>query len=568
MLGFSFRPMLLDSLRGYTRQALTRDLLAGLIVGIVALPMAIAFAIASGVSPEVGLITAVLGGFTVSALGGSSVQIGGPTGAFIIIVLGIIGEYGQGGLLIATLMAGILLLLMGALRLGSLIKFIPYPIILGFTAGIAVTIFTTQVNDLLGLGLTGLPKEFIPKWGVLLSSLGQVHLPTLAIGVGSIILIQLTPRLTKVIPGSLVAIIVMTIAAYLLKEYGGVTGLDTIGDRYTISTKLPELVAPELSWETIQRLIGPAFTIALLGAIESLLSASVADGVIGERHRSNTELLAQGVANVVVPFFGGIPVTGAIARTMTNINNGGRSPIAGMTHAVVLLLIFLFLMPLMSYIPMACLSGVLVVISYNMSGWRSVRASFKGPRSDAAVLTVTFLLTVLFDLTIAIEIGLLLSMLLFMRRMVESTKILVSRDALQLHASGDDGHRAPTEAVLQLPQGVEVYEIDGPFFFGIANRLEEVVLATKQRPEVRILRLRHVPFMDSTAVRNLRMLLDTARSESTQLILSGVRPEVHHTLQTTGIADLLGESYICSNIHQALAVAEQYIEAKKTNEDR
>ena len=386
----NFRPMIVDSLRGYTKQALTRDLMAGLIVGIVALPMAIAFAIASGVSPEIGLVTAVLGGLIVSALGGSSVQIGGPTGAFIIIVLGIIGEYGQSGLLIATLMAGILLLLMGALRLGSLIKFIPYPIILGFTAGIAVTIFTTQVNDLFGLELTGLPKEFVPKWGVLLSSLGLTHLPTLLIGLGSILIIQLTPRLTKVIPGSLVAIVVMTIACYLLKEYAGVTGLDTIGDRYTISARIPDLVAPELSWATLERLIGPAFTIAILGAIESLLSASVADGVIGERHRSNTELMAQGVANIIVPFFGGIPVTGAIARTMTNINNGGRTPIAGITHALVLLLIFLFLMPLMAYIPMACLSGVLVVISYNMSGWRSVRASLRGPRSDAAVLLVTF----------------------------------------------------------------------------------------------------------------------------------------------------------------------------------
>ena len=541
MQRLNFRPMLIDSLKGYTRQGLTRDLLAGLIVGIVALPMAIAFAIASGVSPEVGLVTAVLGGLIVSALGGSSVQIGGPTGAFIIIVLGIIGEYGQGGLLIATLMAGILLLLMGALKLGSLIKFIPYPIILGFTAGIAVTIFTTQVNDLLGLGLTGLPKEFVPKWGVLLSSLGSVHLPTLAIGLGSILLIQLTPRLTKVVPGSLVAIIVMTIVCYLLKEYAGVTGLDTIGDRYTISSK------------------GPAFTIALLGAVESLLSASVADGVIGERHRSNTELMAQGVANIIVPFFGGIPVTGAIARTMTNINNGARTPIAGITHALVLLLIFLFLMPLMAYIPMACLSGVLVVISYNMSGWRSVRASLRGPKSDIAVLAVTFFLTVLFDLTIAIELGLLLSMLLFMRRIIESTRIVVSRDKLHVHSSEDDGQLAGREEALDLPKGVEVYEIEGPFFFGIANRFEEIVLATKARPKVRILRMRQVPFMDSTAVRNLRILIETSQGEGIQLVLSGVRPSVHETLRATGIADLIGDTYICPNIHEALTTASQYI---------
>lgn len=555
--------MLLDSLKGYNRGMLTRDLLAGLIVGIVALPMAIAFAIASGVSPEVGLITAVIGGFVVSALGGSSVQIGGPTGAFIVIVLGIITEYGMSGLLVATLMAGILLVLMGLLRLGTLIKFIPYPIILGFTAGIAVTIFTTQINDLFGLGLTSLPKEFVPKWGVLLSSLGQIHWLTLAVGLGSIVIIQLTPRLTKVIPGSLVAIVVMTILGYVLKTYCGITELVTIGDRYQISTSLPPLVAPELSWELVERLISPAFTIALLGAIESLLSASVADGVIGERHRSNTELVAQGVANIIVPFVGGIPVTGAIARTMTNINNGGRSPIAGMTHAVVLLVTFLFLMPLMAYIPMAVLAGVLVVISYNMSGWRSVRASLRGPKSDVAVLVVTFLLTVIFDLTIAIELGLLLAMLLFMQRMVESTRILVSRGELELHASGDDGHQGQSER-LTLPEGVEVYEIEGPFFFGIANRFEEVTSVTQAAPPVRILRMRSVPFMDSTAVRNLGILVATSQRSGTRLILSGVNERVHSTLRATGLADLIGDTYICPDIHRALEVASVYIvEGKK-----
>lgn len=555
--------MLLDSLKGYNRGMLTRDLLAGLIVGIVALPMAIAFAIASGVSPEVGLITAVIGGFVVSALGGSSVQIGGPTGAFIVIVLGIITEYGMSGLLVATLMAGILLVLMGLLRLGTLIKFIPYPIILGFTAGIAVTIFTTQINDLFGLGLTSLPKEFVPKWGVLLSSLGQTHWLTLAVGLGSIVIIQLTPRLTKVIPGSLVAIVVMTILGYVLKTYCGITELVTIGDRYQISTSLPPLVAPELSWELVERLISPAFTIALLGAIESLLSASVADGVIGERHRSNTELVAQGVANIIVPFVGGIPVTGAIARTMTNINNGGRSPIAGMTHAVVLLVTFLFLMPLMAYIPMAVLAGVLVVISYNMSGWRSVRASLRGPKSDVAVLVVTFLLTVIFDLTIAIELGLLLAMLLFMQRMVESTRILVSRGELELHASGDDGHQGQSER-LTLPEGVEVYEIEGPFFFGIANRFEEVTSVTQAAPPVRILRMRSVPFMDSTAVRNLGILVATSKRSGTRLILSGVNERVHSTLRATGLADLIGDTYICPDIHRALEVASVYIvEGKK-----
>ena len=354
----------------------------------------------------------------------------------------------------------------------------------------------------------------------------------------------------------------MTLLGYGLKTWGGITELTTIGDRYQISTSLPSFVTPELSWEAIQRLISPAFTIALLGAIESLLSASVADGVIGERHRSNTELIAQGVANIVVPFVGGIPVTGAIARTMTNINNGGRTPVAGMVHAVVLLLIFLFLMPLTAYIPMACLAGVLVVISYNMSGWRSVRAALKGPRSDAAVLATTFLLTVLFDLTIAIELGLLLSMLLFMRRMVESTKILVSRKELALHAHGDDGHHGAQE-VLTLPDGVEVYEIDGPFFFGIANRFEEIVSATGDRPKVRILRMRFVPFMDSTAVRNLHILIETSRAQGVQLVLSGVNPRVRETLVATDIVDLIGEHYICSDIHLALEAAVSYITNKE-----
>ena len=354
----------------------------------------------------------------------------------------------------------------------------------------------------------------------------------------------------------------MTLLGYGLKTWGGITELTTIGDRYQISTSLPSFVTPELSWEAIQRLISPAFTIALLGAIESLLSASVADGVIGERHRSNTELIAQGVANIIVSFVGGIPVTGAIARTMTNINNGGRTPIAGMVHAVVLLLIFLFLMPLTAYIPMACLAGVLVVISYNMSGWRSVRAALKGPRSDAAVLATTFLLTVLFDLTIAIELGLLLSMLLFMRRMVESTKILVSRKELALHAHGDDGHHGAQE-VLTLPDGIEVYEIDGPFFFGIANRFEEIVSATGDRPKVRILRMRFVPFMDSTAVRNLHILIETSRAQGVQLVLSGVNPRVRETLIATDIVDLIGEHYICSDIHLALEAAVSYITNKE-----
>lgn len=558
MSSFPFRPRLVESLRGYSRSQLSTDLMAGVIVGIVALPLAIAFAVASGVSPEVGLITAVIGGFIVSALGGSSVQIGGPTGAFIVIVYGVIEQYGLSGLLISTFLAGVLLVLMGALRLGTLIKFIPYPIIVGFTAGIALTIFSTQINDLLGLGIEGLPADFISKWGVLLSNITTAHWITALIGLGSIAIIQLTPRLTKVIPGSLVAIVLMTLVVYVLREHLALEGIKTIGDRFTISNELPPLVVPELSLQTIRHLAAPTFTIAMLGAIESLLSASVADGVIGERHDSNTELIAQGVANMVVPFFGGIPVTGAIARTMTNINNGGRSPISGIVHAVTLLLIFLFLMPLTSYIPMACLAGVLVVVSYNMSGWRSIRAQWSGPKSDLVVLLVTFALTVLFDLTIAIEIGLLLAMLFFMRRMVESTRILVSRDELSLIAGQDDHKRSAAEATLSLPQGVEVYEIEGPFFFGIANRFEELMASAPKRPKVRILRMRFVPFMDSTAVYNLGMLCEKSKAEGIQVVLSGVNERVRATLTETKVEALIGSDNICPDIQTALSKAESY----------
>ncbi|MDO4707638.1 MAG: SulP family inorganic anion transporter [Porphyromonadaceae bacterium] len=561
MTSFSFRPRLLDALKGYTHKQLTTDLMAGVIVGIVALPLAIAFGVASGVSPEIGLLTAIIGGFIVSALGGSSVQIGGPTGAFIVIVYGVIQQYGISGLLISTFLAGILLVLMGALRLGSLIKFIPYPIIVGFTAGIALTIFSTQVNDLLGLGIESMPADFFGKWSALLSSLGDIHPLTALIGLGSIIVIVLTPRMTKVIPGSLVAIVLMTLLAYVLKSHLSVEGIQTIGDRFTISGEWPPIVFPELSLESIRTLAAPTFTIAMLGAIESLLSASVADGVIGERHDSNTELIAQGLANMVVPFLGGIPVTGAIARTMTNINNGGRTPISGIVHTVTLLLIFLFLMPLTAYIPMACLSGVLVVVSYNMSGWRSIKAQGKGPRGDLMVLWLTLILTVVFDLTIAIEIGLLLSMLFFMRRMVETTRIFVSRDELDLLAERDDQGNA--QQTLSLPHGVEVYEIEGPFFFGIANRFEEMIASVAKPPKVRIIRMRSVPFIDSTAANNLAILCRNSEDEGVRIILSGVNDRVYRTLARVGLLSKIGAGYVCRDIHAALEVAERYLQGEQ-----
>lgn len=556
---FEFQPALVSALKSYSREKFFSDLMAGIIVGIVALPLAIAFGIASGVSPEKGLITAIIGGFIVSFLGGSNVQIGGPTGAFIVIVYGIIQKYGIEGLAIATIIAGIILLLMGALKLGTIIKFIPYPIVVGFTSGIALTIFTTQMKDLFGLTMEHVPADFISKWIAYAKSFDTVNLWSFVIGVASILLIVVTPKFSKKIPGSLVAIVVLTVVVYLLRSYFGITGIETIGDRFTINASLPAPAKLAFNMETIDSLISPAFTIAMLGAIESLLSATVADGVTGSKHNSNTELIAQGAANIVVPLFGGIPVTGAIARTMTNINNGGKTPVAGIIHAVVLLLILLFLGPLTKHIPMACLAGVLIIVSYNMSEWRTFRSLMKNPKSDVAVLLTTFFLTVIFDLTVAIEIGLLLAMLLFMRRMTEATKVSVIRDEIDLSHEGEIPH---DEERLVLPAGVEVYEIDGPFFFGIANKFDESMKGIRDKPKVRIIRMRKVPFMDSTGLHNLESLYRLSSTERIHLILSGVNPQVHKVLTKSGFAAKIGETNICSNINEALQKAEEEVKKK------
>lgn len=559
---FDFSPKLFDALKNYSTRTFAQDAMSGIIVGIVALPLAIAFGIASGVSPEVGIFTAILGGFIVSLLGGSNVQIGGPTGAFIVIVYGIIQRYGIDGLIVATFMAGVLLIVMGALKLGTLIKFIPYPIIIGFTAGIAITIFSTQINDLFGLGLTQLPGDFLGKWGRYLGAFTHMSLLPFLFGMASILIIAFTPRLSKKIPGSLVAIVFLSLLAFLLKHFAHVEGLECIGDRYTIQTTLPRPVLPTLSIETIRELFPSAFTIALLGAIESLLSASVADGVTGDRHRSNTELIAQGAANLVVPIFGGIPVTGAIARTMTNINNGGKTPIAGLIHAVILLLLLLFLGPLMDYIPMAVLAGVLVIVSYNMSGWRSIVGILRGPRADIAVMVVTFALTVLLDLTVAIEIGLLLAMLMFMRRMIESVHIKVSEDTLHLDLEEQKHHTLQHECI-DIPKGVEVYEIEGPFFFGIANQFEEVVTTVGRTSRVRIVRMRFVSFMDSTGLHNLTNLVRICKMDRVHLILSGVNKTVLHTLLVSGLLQELGQENVLPNIHLALQRAKEVLDKEE-----
>ena len=550
-----FHPKLWSALRHYSSARLKADIIAGIVVGIVALPLAIAFGIASGVSPTVGLITAIIGGFLVSFLGGNSVQIGGPTGAFIIIVYNIIAQFGLPGLAIATAMAGVILVIMGVFKLGTMIKFIPYPIVVGFTAGIALTIFSTQINDFLGLGLRDIPGQFIPKWGMYLRSFANIDAATLLTGVASLLIIVLTPKISKKLPGALIAIIVVTAVSYFMREYTSWFAVETIGDRFgDMPTDIPTPHGFTLNMATINLLLPSAFTIAVLGAIESLLSATVADGVTGSRTNSNTELIGQGVANLVVPFFGGIPVTGAIARTMTNITNGGRTPVAGVVHALVLLLIFLFLMPLINYVPMSCLAAVLIVVAYNMSGWRTIVAIFKTPKSDISVLLVTFLLTVIFDLTIAIEIGLLLAVVLFLRRVMENTEIKVYSEQLDV-AEGTD---VPGSEVLDVAKGVSVYEIDGPFFFGVATKFDEMMRSSmKAKPIVRILRMRKVAFIDATGLHNLEIFISSSRREGIHFVLSGVRDNVKAAIEHAGIDKLIGADNICDHITKAVVKANE-----------
>lgn len=553
-----FKPKLISALTHYSASRFKSDLIAGIVVGIVALPLAIAFGIASGVSPTVGLITAIIGGFIVSALGGCSVQIGGPTGAFIVIISGIIAEYSLEGLYIATIMAGLILVLMGLFHLGTVIKFIPYPIVVGFTAGIALTIFSTQMNDFFGLGLTNIPSEFIPKWGYYFSNIDKIDWITTAVGVVSLLIIIIAPKISKRLPGALLSIIIVTVGVWILQTYApeGIK-VTTIGDRFgELSTDIPQAHGFTLNMATINALLPSAFTIAMLGAIESLLSATVADGVTGSHTNSNTELIGQGAANIIVPFFNGIPVTGAIARTMTNITNGGRTPVAGIIHAIVLLLIFLFAMPLINLVPMACLGAVLIMVSYNMSGWRTVRSIFHNPKSDISVLIVTFLLTVVFDLTIAIEIGLLLAIILFLRRVMENTQIKVYSEQLDA-AEGTD---MTTHEVLEVEKGVEVYEIDGPFFFGVATKFDELMRTSMSRkPIVRIIRMRKVPFIDATGVHNLETLIKSSQAEGIAVVLSGVNENVHHTLRHASVENLVGDDHICNHISKAVRIANDIV---------
>ena len=551
-----FDPKIVYTLKHYTKEQFYSDLMAGIIVGIVALPLAIAFGIASGVSPEKGIFTAIIAGFIISLLGGSRVQIGGPTGAFIVIVYGIIEQYGVTGLAIATIIAGLMLVAMGVLKLGTIIKFIPFPVVVGFTSGIALTIFATQIKDLFGLQIEKVPADFLNKWVVYAQNISSVNWWTLLIGLLSIVIISVTPRFSKKIPVSLLAIILMTVLVYFLKNSFGIQGIETIGDRFTINASIPQANTYNIDFDTVRTLLPVAFTIAMLGAIESLLSATVSDGVIGSKHNSNTELIAQGVANIITPIFGGIPATGAIARTMTNINNGGRTPVAGIIHAIVLGLILFFLGGLTKHIPMACLAGVLMVVAYNMSEWRTFKSLMRNTKSDVTVLLATFLLTVIFDLTIAIEVGLLLAVLLFLRRISEVSTVSVIQDVVDKTDYVEEGIESEK---LEIPKGVSIYEIEGPFFFGVANKFEETMKQVGGSSKVRNIRMRKVPFIDSTGAHNLENLIKMSHKDKTRIVLSGVNDNVREVLQKVEIDKLIGSENICNNIIEALEKSKQLL---------
>lgn len=542
-----FEPKLLTIFKeGYSLKAFKEDLFAGIIVGIVALPLSIAFAIASGVKPEQGLITAVIAGLLISVFSGSRVQIGGPTGAFIVIILGIVQKYGYEGLAIATIMAGFMLILLGLLRMGDVIKFIPYPVTVGFTSGIAVVIFTTQVRDFLGLQLTYMPEHFMQKWIVFAQHLDVINWQACFIALLTIAIIAFWRKVTDIIPGPLVAIIVTTMAEHWLHW-----PIETIGSRFDkVPNHFPLPHLPNINLDMLIKMSHPAMTIALLAGIESLLSAVVADGMTGRRHRSNVELIAQGIANIVSPLFNGIPATGAIARTATNIKNGGKTPIAGIVHAVTILMIFIFLAPLAAMIPLATLAGILMVVAYNMSEWHLFIKLFKGPKSDVLVLLCTFLLTVLVDLTVAIEVGVILAAFLFMRRMVEVTTV---------SSLSDNDNILDPEGVKRedVPEGIEIFEINGPFFFGAADKFKDTLMQLKHPPKVLILRLRFVPAIDATGISALEELLRKAKKSKMKVLFSGVHAQPLQALRDAGIIDMLGEDRFHWDIKECIAFAKK-----------
>lgn len=551
------KPKLFETLKNYDRQQFGKDLMAGLIVGIVALPLAIAFAIASGVSPEKGIYTAIIGGFIISALGGSKVQIGGPTGAFIVIVYGIVQQYGIDGLIVATFMAGIMLIIMGFAKLGAVIKFIPHPLIIGFTSGIALIIFSSEIKDFFGLKMGTVPANFLEKWKSYILNFHSLNIETAIISCVAVGIILLWPKVTHKIPGSLIAIFVTTIAVQVMH-----LPVESIGSRFgAIPSILPRPVMPHLDFANIKNLIRPAFTIALLGGIESLLSAVVADGMIGGNHRSNMELIAQGTANIFSSVFGGIPATGAIARTATNIKNGGRTPVAGMIHSVTLLLILVFFGKWASLIPMGTLAAILVVIAYNMSEWQNFISVTRGPRNDTAVLLITFFLTVIFDLTIAIEVGMVLAAFLFMRKMIQFSNVSI----LSSHAD-DDTDEFDKDATINytIPVDVEVFEITGPFFFGAAYKFKDAIKVIEKKPKILIIRMRHVPLIDATGIHILREVFKDMRLQNIKIILAGVTSDqVMAELKKARIIFTIGKGNITPTFEKALLRCKAIFDEKK-----
>ena len=546
----------------YDKKTFMSDLIADIIVGIIALPLAIAFGIASGVTPQQGLITAIVAGFLISFFGGSNFLIGGPTGAFIVIVAGIVAQYGMQGLIIATIMAGVFLVVMGLCKMGAIFKFIPYPIVVGFTSGIALTIFSTQMKDFFGYPLDlQVPAGFIPEWICYFQNISSINWVEFAMSLSCLLIIIFWGKVTKRIPGSLIALVFGTVVSVLLSKFAGVE-FATIGSKFpelANGLPMPKPVAPEFDYETVKGLVSPAFTIAILCAIESLLAAMVADGATGKHHNANTELIGQGIANIVTPMFGGIPATGALARTMASINNGGKTPVTGIIHAVVLLLIYLFLMPYAVYIPLSCLAAILVMVAYNMSEWRTFKYLLRGDRSDVAVLLITFFLTVIVDLTVAIEVGVLLAIVLFVRRVMQTSSIEVLENQQLAATENDEKASMEDTEYLDIPEGVEVYEINGPFFFGLASRFEELESLKKSGTKVRIIRMRKVPFIDSTGINNLRNLCERTRKRGVTVVLSGVTEKVHSSLVKFGVDKEIGPENIFPHIIPALDRAKELV---------
>jgi SulP family sulfate permease len=553
---------------GYTRERLFRDLLAGVVVGIVALPLALAFAIASGVPPERGLYTAVIAGFLISALGGSRVQIGGPTGAFVVIVYGIVAKYGYDGLVIITIMAGVILVILGLARMGALIKFIPYPVITGFTSGIAVIIFSSQLKDFLGLKMGAIPAEFMEKWTAYGDHLRSIDMPTTLIAVGTLAILVVWPRVSRMVPAPFVAMIVATVVVQVFHLH-----VATIGSRFgAVPSSFPAPHWPAIQWAHMKEFVSPALTVALLAAIESLLSAVVADGMIGTRHKSNMELVAQGVANIASPLFGGIPATGAIARTATNIRAGGRTPLAGITHSVTLLLILIFLGRWAAMVPLCALAAILVVVAYHMSEWRSFAGLLRAPRSDLVVLILTFGLTIFVDLTVAVQVGIVVAALLFMKRMSDMTHVegLTSGFADDSDDPGEITESRRGKRIVaghEVPAGVEVYEVNGPFFFGAADKIKSVLTEIAKPPKVFILRMRHVPAIDATGIHALEQMAKKCRHEGTTLILTEIRQQPLRALvRARKLEAVGGRENLAKSIEVALARAEEVIRSVKSEE--